>query len=141
MKVNHVVFFVSAILVALFVVIGAALPEQTGDVFSKIQDFIVTTFGGFYAVSVACFLLFVVFLLVSPYGSIRLGKDDDLPEYNRGTWFAMLFSAGVGIGLLFFSVAEPIMHYSAAPFGEPLAPEAGPQKKGFFVKYWFWFSD
>jgi len=136
MKVNNIVFFVSACLVAIFVVVGAAFPEQTGDVFASVQDFIITTFGGFYAVSVAFFLLFVVFLLVSPYGRIRLGKDDDVPEYSRASWFAMLFSAGMGIGLLFFSVAEPIMHYSNPPTGEPLTHASAQQAMGITFYHW-----
>ena len=54
-----------------------------GNVFAAVQEFIVSCFGGFYVLAVAFFLLFVVHLLVSPYGSIRLGKDDDVPEYSR----------------------------------------------------------
>ena len=59
-----------------------------------------------------------IFLIVSKYGSIRLGKDDDEPDYSYMTWFAMLFSAGMGIGLVFWGVAEPLNHLYAPPFGE-----------------------
>ena len=64
------------------------------------------------------FLIFALGLMCSRYGAIRLGPDDARPEFSRLTWFAMLFSAGMGIGLLFYSVAEPLMHYGAPPVGE-----------------------
>ncbi len=119
MKINPVVFLVSAAIILSFVALGAAMPEQVGDAFGRVQEFIVSTFGWFYIVSVGFFLLFVLWLLVSPYGRIRLGKDDDEPEYSTASWFAMLFSAGMGIGLLFFSVAEPMMHFARPLISEP----------------------
>ncbi|WP_440954937.1 BCCT family transporter [Methanosarcina sp. Mfa9] len=115
MRINPVVFFVSASIVVLFVVLGAVFTEPAGLFFGMVQDFIVSYLGWFYILSVAIFLGFVLWLYVSPYGKVRLGKDEDRPEYKNSTWFAMLFSAGMGIGLLFYSVAEPIMHFSAPP--------------------------
>ena len=115
MRINPVVFFVSASVVVLFVVLGAVFTEPAGLFFGTVQDFIVSYLGWFYILSVAIFLGFVLWLYVSPYGEVRLGKDEDRPEYKNSTWFAMLFSAGMGIGLLFYSVAEPIMHFSAPP--------------------------
>lgn len=73
-----------------------------------------------------CFYYFrcVYLLIVSKYGSIRLGKDDDEPDYSYMTWFAMLFSAGMGIGLVFWGVAEPLNHLYAPPFGESATEES-----------------
>lgn len=109
-KLNKTVFYTSAALVSVFVILGIFFTSSVGGVFATIQNLIVTNFGWVYIVSVAFFLFFVIWLYFSPFGNIKLGKDDDLPEYRNRTWFAMLFSAGMGIGLLFYSVAEPILH-------------------------------
>jgi len=111
----HPVFIFSAIVVVIFVLLGVLLPEQIGVLFGSVQTFITKQLGWLYIISVTVFLLFVVWLFFSAYGSIKLGKDDDDPEYSRLTWFAMLFSAGMGIGLLFYGVAEPVMHFQSPP--------------------------
>ncbi|MDX1455196.1 MAG: BCCT family transporter [Gammaproteobacteria bacterium] len=119
MRVHRPVFFISASVILAFVIFGAVMPEQTKTVFSVVQDFIITRLGWFYTLSVTFFLGFVLWLLFSRFGELKLGKDDDEPEYSRYTWFAMLFSAGMGIGLLFYSVAEPILHYGSPPDANP----------------------
>ncbi len=129
---NRMVFWVSASMILLFVLIGAALPEPMQTAFSAAQTFIVTQLGWFYVLSVTGFLLFVVWLFISPFGSIRLGADDEEPEYNTLTWFAMLFSAGMGIGLLFFSVAEPMSHFIAPPRGDAAAVAAALESANAF---------
>ncbi|MFW6335617.1 MAG: BCCT family transporter [Phycisphaeraceae bacterium] len=108
-------FVVSAGAILLFVLLGALLPAEVGAVTGSVQNWITTQFGWVYIVSVTIFLLFVLWLFISPYGHIKLGKDDDEPEYSKITWFAMLFSAGMGIGLLFYGVAEPVMHFDNPP--------------------------
>ena len=112
------VFFVSAGLIVGFAAFGAAFPARAGSIFGAAQAAIVRDFGWFYILAVAGFLLFTLFLLFSRYGDVKLGGDDDEPDYSYPSWFAMLFSAGMGIGLIFFGVAEPIQHYSAPPVGE-----------------------
>src|SRR5690606_34572390 len=77
------------------------------------------TFGWFTMLAVASFLVFVVAIAASRWGTIRLGPDHAEPEYSFGSWFAMLFSAGYGIALLFFGVAEPVLHYAHPPVGDP----------------------
>lgn len=84
--------------------------------FTAIQDFLVGRFGWFYILSMTGFVIFVVWLAWSPFGNVKLGPDDCEPQFSLPTWFAMLFSAGMGIGLLFYSVAEPLMHYDQ-PYG------------------------
>ncbi|RFA33079.1 BCCT family transporter [Alkalilimnicola ehrlichii] len=105
----------SLAVILLFVVVGARFTEHTGRAFGVIQNILITYFGWFYVIAVTFFLIFVVILMFSRYGSIRLGGNDSEPDYSYGTWFAMLFSAGMGIGLLFFSVAEPISHFAEPP--------------------------
>ncbi|OFA05390.1 BCCT family transporter [Duganella phyllosphaerae] len=116
-QVNPPVFFISAALILVFVLFGAIFPELAGAMFDRVQTRIVRDFGWFYILSVAIFLIFVIFLMVSRYGDVKLGPDDSEPDYSYLSWFSMLFSAGMGIGLLFFGVAEPIQHYSKPPVG------------------------
>ena len=113
--IHPVIFLISAAVILMFVVLGALLPEQLGQVTGDVQNWITTQLGWVYIMSVTVFLLFVLWLFISPYGHIKLGKDDDEPEYSKITWFAMLFSAGMGIGLLFYGVAEPVMHFDDPP--------------------------
>lgn len=118
MKVNPPVFFVSAALILAFAFFGSAFPDRAQRLFASVQATIVLDFGWFYILSVAGFLVFVLFLMISRYGDVKLGPDESEAEYSYLSWFAMLFSAGMGIGLLFFGVAEPIQHYALPPLGE-----------------------
>ena len=72
----------------------------------------------FYILTVAIILLSTFFLAISRYGDIKLGPDHSTPDFKNFTWFAMLFSTGMGIGLMFFGVAEPVMHFLSPPTGE-----------------------
>jgi len=116
--INPPVFFGSAILIIGFVLFGVFAPDQMGSVFGAVQNWIVETFGWFYMLAVAAFLIFSVGVAVSSMGEIKLGPDDSEPDYNYITWFAMLFSAGMGIGLMFYGVAEPIIHWQNPPNAE-----------------------
>jgi len=118
LQVNPPVFFVSAVLILAFAAAAALFPQRFGNAFTALQAGIVRDFGWFYILAVAFFLIFVIFLMMSRYGDVKLGPDDSEPEYSYLSWFAMLFSAGMGIGLLFFGVAEPIQHYALPPVGE-----------------------
>src|SRR5690606_4747694 len=82
------------------------------------------TFGWFYVLAVVSFLVFVLWLMFSAHGAVRLGKNDDRPDYGFTTWFAMLFSAGMGIGLIFYSVAEPMSHFADPPRALPESADA-----------------
>ncbi|MDQ0255285.1 glycine betaine transporter [Evansella vedderi] len=116
MKKVTTVFWVSIILSIIFVLWGALFPTHLGNVMNTILGFFLENFGWFYQLAATFFLVFALFLIFSRYGKIKLGKDEDKPEFNRPTWFAMLFSAGMGIGLLFFGVSEPISHFASPPF-------------------------
>jgi choline/glycine/proline betaine transport protein len=116
--INPPVFFGSAILIVAFVAFGVAAPDTANTLFAGVQGWVIDTFGWFYLLAVAVFVVFTIGLALSGYGRIKLGPDDSEPDYSYGSWFAMLFSAGMGIGLMFFGVAEPIMHYADPPVGE-----------------------
>lgn len=116
----NTVFKISFLIVAIITAWCVLLPENF-EAFANLAFNVLTgKFGWFYTISVTAFLAFCIFLCISKYGNIRLGKDDSRPEYSTFSWFAMLFSAGMGIGLIFWGVAEPLNHYM-----NPLGSEAG----------------
>ena len=135
-QVNPPVFFISAALILAFALFGALSPQRAGSLFAMLQAGIVRDFGWFYIVAVAAFLIFVLFLMISRYGDVKLGPDESEPEYSYLSWFAMLFSAGMGIGLLFFGVAEPIQHYAQPPVGEGRNIESARQAMVLTFFHW-----
>ncbi|NRS51055.1 BCCT family transporter [Brevibacillus sp. HB2.2] len=110
-------FLISLVIVFVIVLFGAISPELFASTASQVLKVTTTNFGWFYLIVTFGFLIFCIFLAFSRYGQIPLGSDDDEPEYSLPTWFAMLFSAGMGIGLVFWGVAEPVSHYFAPPAG------------------------
>ncbi|MDZ5471293.1 BCCT family transporter [Bacillus sp. 31A1R] len=121
-----VVFYISVTVIALFVVWGFILPENLSETATKALDFTTNNFGWLYLFTTFIFLVFAFYLAFGPYGRIKLGGDDDEPEFSYYTWFAMLFSAGMGIGLVFWGVAEPIYHFITPPLDQAVGgtPEA-----------------
>lgn len=134
--INPPVFFGSAFLILAFVIFGAGFPETAEHLFGEIQSYIVTTFGWFYLLAVAIFLICCIGIALSSYGQIKLGPDHSEPEFSYLSWFAMLFSAGMGIGLLFFGVAEPVMHFSDPPVGEANSVEAAREAMSITFFHW-----
>ncbi|MCQ4326844.1 choline transporter [Stutzerimonas stutzeri] len=129
--------FVPAVVVTLLLVIGTiSNPELAGEVFSASLAFITTNFGWFYMLAVAFFLVFIVGIALTRWGSIKLGPDHAEPQYSFPAWFAMLFSAGYGIALLFFGVAEPVLHYSTPPVGAPETVDAAKQAMQIAFFHW-----
>ncbi len=127
--------FIPAVIVLLLLVVGTISdPELAGELFNQALMFTTTTFGWFYMLAVALFLMFIVVLAFSSYGNIKLGPDHAEPEYKFLEWFAMLFSAGYGIALLFYGVAEPVMHFSAPPNSTPetVAAAKEPVQNAYF---------
>lgn len=111
------VFIISIILGLAFVLAGTTM-DNFGQYMTSTFTWIVTNLGWTFILGASLFLFVTIFLTFSPLGAIKLGEDNEKPEYPTLTWFAMLFSAGMGIGLLFWGVSEPISHYSWPPFGE-----------------------
>ncbi|WP_018923485.1 BCCT family transporter [Salsuginibacillus kocurii] len=106
-----IVFFITAPLVAAFVLWGFIAPDSLEQVSETALGITLDNFGWFYMLCTAFFIVFVLFLAVSPFGRLRLGKADDRPEYKFYTWIGMLFSAGIGVGFVFWGVAEPALYY------------------------------
>ncbi|WP_250230028.1 glycine betaine uptake BCCT transporter [Anaeropeptidivorans aminofermentans] len=105
------VFFISLVIVLAISLMGIISPENLGGIADFLFAQITEKFGWYYLVVMFFFVAFMLFVAFSKYGSIRLGKDTDRPEYSYGSWFAMLFSAGMGIGIVFWGIAEPLNHY------------------------------
>ncbi|SJZ30344.1 glycine betaine uptake BCCT transporter [Selenihalanaerobacter shriftii] len=116
--VDPVVFWPSVIISAILIMWGIVANESFGNVVNSVFDFLVGKFGWFYLLFVSGVLVVTLVLGLSKFGNIKLGKPDEEPEFSTRSWFAMLFSAGMGIGLVFWGVAEPIYHYASPPFGD-----------------------
>jgi len=111
--------FYSASAILVFVVVVAAIwPQGTATAFQSLQNTIVTNGSWYYVLVVAAILVSVIIFSVTRYGDIKLGPDHIEPDYSFLSWFAMMFSAGMGIGLMFFGVSEPVMHFMSPPVGE-----------------------
>lgn len=126
----------SAAFTLITVIFAVAAPSSAQATFSAIQEWILRNASWVYILTVAIILLSVVFLAVSRYGDIKLGPDHSQPDYRDVTWFAMLFSAGMGIGLMFFGVAEPVMHYVAPPVGDPATVDAA--REAMKITFFHW---
>ena len=116
------VFTISLVVAVVIVGFGAIMPDTFGNITSASFDFLVGNFGWFYILTMSSFVVFALVMLFSKYGDIKLGLPDDEPEYSLMSWFGMLFSAGMGVGLIFFGVAEPLFHYGGPLSG--IAPES-----------------
>jgi len=109
------VFRISVAIAALFVAWGVIAPDNLGAITGALMTAIARQLGWFYLTTVFCFLVFAIYLATGPFARMKLGKPDDEPDYSYFTWLAMLFSAGMGIGLVFWGVAEPLSHFSKPP--------------------------
>lgn len=119
--VNPVVTITSIILAVAFVLFCAVAADRALGYFEEVSSTLLFGAKWFYIGSVSAVVLFLLYLMMSRYGHIRLGKDDEKPEFTFAAWIAMLFSGGMGIGLIFWSVAEPIWHYASNPFTPPMS--------------------
>lgn len=133
------VFYPAAGLLLAFVVITAIIPEQMGELITAANDTVVQDLGWYYIGLVAAFVFFAIWVAVSPMGSIVLGKDpNDEPEFKLGSWFAMLFAAGMGIGLVFWGVAEPLNHFTVTPPGADGSTPAAAARSAMDVTFLHW---
>ncbi|MDG5470405.1 BCCT family transporter [Jeotgalibacillus sp. ET6] len=121
MKSVSKVFWITISIVLAATIYAIAAPSSFEQVTANVQGFISSSFGWYYLILVTVMVIFCFILAITPIGQIRLGKPDERPEYSTGSWFAMLFSAGMGIGLVFWGASEPLLHFASSP---PLA-EAG----------------
>ena len=123
-KLNKKVFFPSSVLIIALLIYTVLFPKTADSFFHSLQDTVVADGSWFYVLTVAIILLFVIFLGLSQYGEIKLGPDHAKPKFSTLTWLSMLFAAGMGIGLMFFGVAEPVMHFLAPPTADAATIEA-----------------
>lgn len=122
-KISYV-FLYSTILVGLLVILGAIFPDKFGEISGQISGWVTEYFGWYYMILVTIIVFFCVFLIFSPIGKLKLGKPDDEPEFNTISWLTMLFSAGMGIGLVFYGAGEPMAHFMTPPSADPGTTEA-----------------
>lgn len=111
------VFLVSSIVIVIFVIGALVFREGATNLFGASRTWLTTNFDWWFMDIINLLLLFCLFLIVSPLGKVRIGGREAVPEYSNLTWFAMLFAAGIGIGLLFFGVLEPVQHFMSPPLG------------------------
>jgi len=132
------VFIPAAAVIVLFVTIGSLFSEQTGEAFGALQSWITATFGWFYLLSASLLLVAVLYLCFSATGRIRLGGTDARPEFPMVTWFTMMLSAGMGIGIVFFGIAEPIQHFAEPPGGQDAASTRAAAIESMRYTYFHW---
>lgn len=135
---SNVVFTVSAIFILVCVIFGIVAPNLFSDVATSLFSLTTDYFGWFYLLSVFIIVVFLIVLAISKYGKIRLGGKDAKPEFKFYSWIAMLFSAGLGIGLVFWGVAEPMSHFFSSPFSnqEPQTTDAARLAMGYSFFHW-----
>lgn len=133
-KTNKSVFYISLIIVFIIAVWGLVYSDNFSNVANKLMAFLQNNFGWLYLLSMFIFVLVALFLGFSKYGKIKLGPDDSEPEFSTMSWFAMLFGAGMGIGLVFWGVAEPISH--VVSHSQPGSSEAATFAMNASFKHW-----
>jgi choline/glycine/proline betaine transport protein len=135
-KMNPRVFWGASLIIGALLAAALIAPGASDYAFGHAQDWVIATFGWFYVASVAGFLLMVLWLAMGPTGKLKLGPDDCEPDFPYLSWLAMLFAAGMGIGLMYFAVAEPVQHYAAPPEAEPGTFAAA--REGMVITFIHW---
>ncbi len=136
--VDRVVFGVAAVVSLLFLVSGAVNPEGLAEETGTILSWVTGSFGWLFVLSSAGFVVFSAYLALTRYGNIKLGRDDDEPEFSTFSWVSMMFATGMGIGLMFYGVAEPLTHLFTPPLGlaEPGSGEAARLAMEYTFFHW-----
>ena len=135
-SISPVTFFGSAIIAICLILYASLMPDSAAATFAAANAWIVADAGWFYLLAVGIFVVFLLALALSPFGRIKLGPDESTPDYSFGTWIAMLFSAGMGIGIVFYGVAEPVTHFSFPPDAAPRSAQAA--RDAMEVTFFHW---
>lgn len=135
-KVSRPVFITSMMLIIIFMIFGSLFSEFAGQLFGDLQALITRHFGFMFIVLMNVALVFCLYVALSRYGDIRLGAQTETPEYSFGSWIGMLFSAGIGIGLLYWGTAEPLYHFIKPPLGESGTIESAKQAMQLSFLHW-----
>lgn len=136
--IDPVVFGIAAALALIFVTFGALRKESFSETGGTVLAWITGNFGWLFVLTSGAFLVFSVFLAVSRYGNIKLGPDESVPEFSTFSWVSMMFATGMGIGLMFYGVAEPLTHFNTPPMGmaEPATGEAANLAMQYTFFHW-----
>jgi glycine betaine transporter len=118
LNIDNAVFWPSVIISTLLIIWGILANNSFGKAINGVFNYLVGNFSWLYLLFVSAVLLITIFIGLSKYGNIKLGKPNDKPELSTSSWFAILFGAGMGIGLVFWGIAEPINHYISPPMGQ-----------------------
>ncbi|MEP4371641.1 MAG: BCCT family transporter, partial [Alloalcanivorax venustensis] len=135
-RINPVVFYGSGLAILVFALWAMFFTEAAGTVIYAALAWISNSFGWFYFLAVVSYLVFVIAIACSRYGSIKLGPDHSEPEFNIVTWAAMLFSAGIGIDLIFYCIVEPVTQFMQPPVGEGGSVEAAREAMQLTFLHW-----
>ncbi len=136
-KIARGVFYPAAGILVALVIAAIAIPNQLQSVISFLSGGVINSFSWYYVLTATGFVVFVITVAMSRFGDIKLGRDDDEPQYSLGSWFAMLFAAGMGIGLVFYGVGEPLSHFaSPRPGVEGSAPELAREAMASTFLHW-----
>ena len=138
LDIHNPVFAVSSLTIIAFVVGVLAFREAAGTAFDALHAWLISTFDWVFLGAGNLFILFCLLLVMTPLGRIRLGGPNARPDYSVWSWFAMLFAAGIGIGLMFFGVAEPITHFRNPPLGVDPADTAAAQEMAIAAAIFHW---
>ncbi len=134
--INPPVFYAAALFNIALILFAGIWTDTAGQIFESTLEWITKTFGGYYILATAGFLIFVLWLLSSRYGKIRLGKPGEAPQFSLMAWLAMLFAAGMGMGLVFWGVAEPLNHFIRPPTAQPFSEDAA--REAIYFSFFHW---
>ncbi|WP_244905633.1 BCCT family transporter [Pseudomonas moraviensis] len=129
-------FYTSTALILLLTAILIIAPQEAGRMLGMAQAWLSRSFGWYYMVVIAAYLVFVVGLAFSSYGKLKMGSKDDTPDFSYGAWAGMLFSSGIGISLLYFGASEPLDHYFNPPEGAAASNLAARQAVQLTFLHW-----
>lgn len=136
LEVNGPVFFTSSIFIVIIIALTLIFKKQSETFFADVQTAVAENADWFFILSINFFLIFLIYLAVGKFGNMRIGGPNAKPEFKTISWFAMLFSAGMGIGLLFFGVGEPVMHFNTPPTAVAGTAEAAREAMNFTFLHW-----
>ncbi|HEX2528552.1 MAG TPA: BCCT family transporter [Geminicoccus sp.] len=134
--INPPVFFGSVVVIGAFLAVGVVVPDRASQVFRDLQAGILNSFGWLYLLSVGIFLAVMLLLCLGGAGRLKLGPDESTPDFRFTSWIAMLFAAGMGIGLMFYAVGEPMTHFMEPPTAEPRSVAA--MREAMAVTFFHW---
>jgi len=134
--INPPVFLGAVAITAVFLGIGVLFPDRAETIFTALQGRILDSFGWLYLLAVGIFIGSVIFFAASRFGNLKLGPDDSTPDFPYLSWVAMLFAAGMGIGIMYFAVGEPVTHFASPPEAEPLSVAA--QRQAMSLTFFHW---